>query len=416
MGVVLTKHRDSTGLVIDSMTRLPKVVLVGGEDVDARLELMHHLRKTYDVTALGSEPALHDSFAAAGFPYRDYPLSRRANPFLDLLTVGRLYAILRKLRPQIVHTFDTKPGVWGPLAAWLAGVPITVRTITGLGSLYTSDNLKTRCLRWIYQTLQRATGRFLDLAIFQNHDDARQLVAAGIVPEHKSRVILGSGVSTELFTPARVDEAQRIELRKELGVGAEEPLVTMISRIIRSKGVLDLVLAAQEVVHRYPNTRFLLVGPVDENSIDRLNSTELAQLRQTVICPGTRQDIPTVLGASDVFVLPSAYREGIPRVLLEAAAMGLPIVTTDSPGCNEVVEDAVNGFLIPAGAPRELARAILRLLEEPGLRRSFGQVSRQRAVERFDISVIAAQTRRVYQGLLSAAAASGKLSTGKARN
>lgn len=383
------------------MTSLPRVVLVGGHDVDARLELMRHLRECFNIMALGSEPALSDRFKAEGFTYRRYPLSRGVNPLQDVFTVGRLATIFRKLRPHIVHTFDTKPGVWGPLAARLAGVPIIISTFTGLGSLYASDDFKTRCIRSIYQTLQKSTCSLSNLAIFQNHDDARQLISAGIVVEPKTKVVLGSGVPTEVFMPSRIDEAQRTQLRSQLGLAPDATVVTMISRIIRSKGVLDFMHAAQEITSHHPNTCFLLVGPDDEDSLDRLSNEELTRLKQTVSCPGSMEDIPSVLAISDMFVLPSAYREGIPRVLLEAASMGLPIVTTDSPGCNEVVEHAVNGFLIPAGAPGELARAIEHLLERPDLRKSFGEISRKRAIERFDISVVAEQTLLIYQQLLS---------------
>ena len=137
------------------------------------------------------------------------------------------------------------------------------------------------------------------------------------------------------------------------------------------------------------------------NSVDQLNSAELHQLKQTVTWTGPRRDIPVVLAISDIFVLPSAYREGIPRVLLEAASMGLPIVTTDSPGCNEVAEHSVNGFLVPVRNPAALSRAILILIEQLELRLRFGHVSRRRAVEHFDLSIIAAQTRAVYQQLLA---------------
>lgn len=190
----------------------------------------------------------------------------------------------------------------------------------------------------------------------------------------------------------------------------------MVSRLIRSKGVLEFMAAAQEVGARFPHVRFLLVGPSDDESVDRLNSTELTQLKQTLTCPGPRRDIPAVMAVSDIFVLPSAYREGIPRVLLEAASMGLPIVTTDSPGCNEVVEHDVNGLLVPVGNPAALSQSILHLFEQPELRQRFGQASRHRAVERFDILIIADQTRSVYQELLAYKGLLAKPASGMRRN
>jgi glycosyltransferase involved in cell wall biosynthesis len=382
------------------MRRLPKVVLVGGPDIDARLDLMERLRGVADVSALGSRPALHPRFSAAGFGYQAYHLSRQANPISDLLTFGQLAGIFRRLRPDVVHTFDTKPGVWGCLAARLAGVPVIVGTVTGLGSLYSTDGWFTRSVRLVYQALQKLACRVSDLTIFQNHADADQFIAARLTATDKATVIPGSGIATDVFAPDRVLDPEKSQLRSELGLHTGEIVVTMISRVIRSKGVLEFAAAAGQVRSVCPQARFLLIGPEDKDSADSLSSSELAQLRRALIWPGPRREIPPVLAISDIFVLPSAYRDGIPRVLLEAASMGLPLVTTRSPGCDEVVAEGLNGFLVPAGDTAALARAILDLVEQPELRQRFGQASRQRAVERFDLGLIAAQTQAAYRELL----------------
>lgn len=396
------------------MSPLPKVLLVGGPDVDARLELMDRLKTVVDISAVGSQPDLKETFKARGFGYQGYSLTRKVNPLSDLMTLCRLFWIFRKLQPHILHTFDTKPGVWGCLAARLAGVPVIITTVTGLGSLYASDGLAVRLVRTIYQLLQKLASRLADLTIFQNDDDARQFIADRVVPDHKAIVIPGSGVPTDRFAPDRVSELEQSRLKAELGLGPGEIVITMISRVIRSKGVLEFMAAARDVSPLNPHVRFLLVGQPDEDSVDRLSATELTLLKQAVIWPGPRRDIPAVLAISDVFVFVSAYREGIPRVLLEAASMGLPIVTTDSPGCNQVVENEVNGFLVPPYDSAALKRAILRLIEQPELRQRFGQTSRQRAVEYFDLSVIAKTTFVVYQRLL-ATKAYGSLSLDPSR-
>jgi glycosyltransferase involved in cell wall biosynthesis len=379
----------------------PRVVIVGGPDVDARIELMHRLDDAFDLNALGSLPALEAKFSAEGFKYGSYRLSRHVDPVGDLATLSQLVLAFRRLKPQIVHAFDTKPGVWACLAARLAGVPAVVGTVTGLGSLYGSADLPTRLARRAYEMLQALACRASDLTVFQNREDPRHFVAAGITAPGKALVIAGSGVRTDVFAPDLIPEQERARLRDELGILPGQAVVTMISRVMRSKGVPEFMAAARDVGTTHPQTRFLLVGPADEESMDRLSAAELAELRETVTWPGPRTDIPLVLAVSDVFVLPSAYREGIPRVLLEAASMGLPIVTTDTPGCNEAVEDGVNGLLVPVQDPAALARAVVRLIERPDLRHRLGQASRQRAVERFDLSVIAAQTRAMYRQLLA---------------
>jgi glycosyltransferase involved in cell wall biosynthesis len=239
------------------------------------------------------------------------------------------------------------------------------------------------------------------MTIFQNHDDVRHFASQRIVPERKTRIILGSGIAAGSFDPAQVPEKDRALLRNELGFQDGEIVVTMISRVIRSKGIPEFMSAAQIVESYFSNVRFLLVGPEDQESIDRLREDELDRLKQVVTYPGPRRDIPTVLAISDIFVLPSAYREGIPRVLLEAASMGLPLITTDSPGCREVVEDGVNGFLMSVGDITGLSQMIIKLIEQPGLRRRFGQASHQRMLERFELSIVAAQTRSIYQQLLA---------------
>jgi glycosyltransferase involved in cell wall biosynthesis len=375
-------------------------MLVGGPDVDARLELMDCLKDAFNLSVLGTEPTLQDKFSAEGFGYNTYTLSRSANPFSDLQTVSELGHIFRQSRPQIVHTFDTKQGVWARLAARLAGVPVIIATLPGLGSLYASNSLKTRSIRVVYEKLQTLACHLSDMTIFQNHDDAHEFIKNGFVSKQKTKVILGSGVPTKHFSPAQVSAKERSQLRNELGYLPDSLVVTMVSRVIRSKGVLEFMDAAKDVGARQPNVHFLLVGSSDEKSIDRLTPMEISQLRQAVNWPGPRRDIPTVLAMSDIFVLPSFYREGIPRVLLEAASMGLPIVTTDTPGCNEVVKNGVNGFLVPVHDSAALAEAIVCLVEQPELRQRFGRISRQRAVKYFDLTIVAQQISLVYRNLL----------------
>lgn len=379
---------------------MPTVLLVGGPDVDARIPLMLRLQTDFKVGALGTSPTLRDRFNAEGFRYRSYRMSRKVDPILDLLSMTELVRIFRRLRPQVVHAFDAKPGVWGCLAARLAGVPVVISTVTGLGSLYGNRNLTARSTRLVYLALRKLSCAASDLTIFQNRDDAREFVGKGIVPARKSMIIPGSGVPTDVFAPTRVTAKERDGLKAELGIKPSEVVVTMVSRVMRSKGVLDFVEASQAVKLHDPDSHFVLVGAHDAESMDHLTDGELARLERMITWTGPRQDVPVVLAASDIFVLPSAYREGVPRVLLEAASMGLPIVTTDTPGCNDVVEDGINGYLVPARDPSALREAIQKLLAQPDLRRRFGLISRQRAVDRFDLTVVAEQTRSVYRQLL----------------
>ncbi len=380
---------------------IPIVLIVGGPDVDARLDLMRFMRNEFYFIAIGSSHELNPCFRKAGFTYHVYPLSRQVNPISDLVTIGYLLKLFRRLQPQIVHTFDTKPAVLGRLAARLANVPIVIGTLPGLGSLYVSNNLRIRLIRSVYQLLQKLACYFSDVTIFQTHGDAQMFIAESIVPKSKAVIIPGSGVRCDLYNPNRVSQIEQKKIRADLGVRDDEIVITMVSRLIRSKGVMEFVKAAKTVRQFNPQVSFLLVGPLDEESVDPLTTAELSELKQTVIWVGKRNDIFNILAVSDIFVLPSFYREGIPRVLLEAASMGLPIVTTNSPGCNEVVEHGVNGFLVPVRDPNALAEAISILVKRLDLRLRFGEESRRRAVANFDLSVIAEQTRAIYRELLT---------------
>lgn len=382
------------------MSTKPKVILVGSIDIDARLELMHSLSTDFDIRALGSSETLYEKFRAEGFEYTYYPLSRKANPLSDVMTLTRLFFIFRKLKPDLIHAFDTKPCVWARIAARLAGVPIIIGTLPGLGSLYVNESFINRLIRSVYQTLQKIACGLSDLTMFQNKDDAEQFVKDRIVSAQKVMIIPGSGVSTEMFSQTQVPNAEKAALKNELQIQPETLVITMISRIIKTKGVFEFMDAAREIKNCNSKVHFLLVGPVDNESLDRLNDSELEQLKQVVHWIGPRRDVRNILAISDVFVLPSAYREGIPRVLLEAASMGLPIVTTDSPGCREVAEPGINGFLVPLYDARALSHAISQLVEKPELRQQFGNVSRQRAVDEFDSLKIADRTRAKYRQLL----------------
>ena len=377
----------------------PIVCFVGGPDVDARLDLMRLLSRDFDVSAAGTDAGLVASFTTAGFGYRHYRMSRRVNPALDAYTVWRLVRIFRAERPTIVHTFDTKPGMWGRLAARLAGVPIVVGTLPGLGSLYANSDWKGKLTRLVYQPLQTVACHWADLTVFQNADDAREFERRGVVPRGRTAIIPGSGVRTDVFTPPRPDEAGPAR-RAELGLPGRGIVVVMISRILRSKGVLELAAAARAVRQAEPEVNFLLVGPADPDSLDALTAEELRDLRGSVTWVGPRRDVKEILALADIFVFPSFYREGIPRVLVEAASMALPLVAAEGPGSKDVVEDGVNGFLVPPKNPAAIADAVLRLVRAPELRARFGERSRQRAVSQFDLSVVAERTRSLYQALL----------------
>jgi glycosyltransferase involved in cell wall biosynthesis len=359
---------------------------------------MDRLKRNFDVCAVGTEPGLAASFARNGLRYRSYRMSRKVSPVLDLYAVWQLVRIFREENPVVVHTFDTKPAVWARLAAKIAHVPVVIGTLPGLGSLYAKPNWRMRLVRLAYQPLQTLACRWADLTMFQNEEDAREFERRRVVPRARAVVISGSGVRTDVFAPTDPEAASR--RRAELGL-QESIVVVMISRILRSKGVLDFAAAGRAARLANPAVRFLLVGREDTESLDALTGAELAKVRDSVTWLGPRDDVKDILELADIFVFPSFYREGVPRVLLEAASMGLPLVAANVPGSRDVVEDGVNGFLVAPRDPDAITEAVLRLAGARELRRRFGESSRERAVSRFDLSVVAGRTESVYRDLLA---------------
>lgn len=386
------------------MDQRPLVALVGGPDVDARIPLARELADRFRFVAYGSDANAEARFVENGIPFRGYPLSRRVAPIGDLRAIHRLATDFRAIRPDVVHAFDTKPGIYACVAARRARVPVVAATVTGLGSLYSRDDGTTRILRAVYETLQRIACRSSDFTVFQNGDDERRLLGARIAQRGKTAVVPGSGVDTRAFDPSRAPMA-RARVRSSLGLADDAVVVTMVSRVTRTKGALDFAEVARRCRHAGPRVRFLVVGPDDRDSVDRLSPRELGELQSAALWVGPRKDVPDVLAASDVFVLPSVCREGIPRALLEAAASGLPLVTTDTPGCNEACRDGENGYCAPPGDVSALARAVSTLVADADLRRAFGAASRRLARDRFDLRVVAAQMARLWEDRLSAARA-----------
>lgn len=297
-----------------------------------------------------------------------------------LLALTRLY---RRYRPALIHHFNAKPVILGSLAALLAGSHRVVNTITGLGHVFIRGGVTRYLAATAYSLLlSRSAG-----TIFQNPDDLYLFVERGWIPAQLARLIVSSGVDTARFRPAPATRAP-----------AEPTRVLMVARLLWQKGVGEFVEAADLVKERYPGTCFQLAGEWDPVHPDAVGEKWIhAVTNQGVIeFLGYLRNMPQQLHQTDIFVLPS-YREGAPRVLLEAAACGLPVVATDVPGCREMVLDGVTGLLIPPQDSRALAQAIIVLLQKPELRRRMGQAGRKRVEAEFDIRAVTARHLALYQ-------------------
>ena len=311
--------------------------------------------------------------------------SRRGlNPITELLTIFQLRTILKRIKPDIVHNVALKPVVLGSLAAQFAGVQNIVNAPVGMGYVFTSEENRARILRPVVNALIRySLGRPVRRVIIENNDDFNNLVASGFAKKDSIALIKGAGVDTKKFDYKPEPDGQ--------------VRVIMVSRLLRDKGVQEFIDAAKLVKARESTVQFVLVGDVDEGNPTSLTADQLTDLRKSrdVTWLGARTDIAELLAASHVACLPS-YREGLPKSLIEAASAGRPIVTTDVPGCREVVTHMVNGLLIQPRDVTALATAIEKLVNDPQLRQSMGKENRQKAESEYANEMIIAQTHGVY--------------------
>lgn len=295
------------------------------------------------------------------------------NPLRDLKALRNLYRLFREIKPDAVLGYTIKPVIYGTLAAWLAKVPKRYALITGLGYAFTGEargkrGLVLRMVRGLYgKALKRA-----DLVFFQNPDDEALFRQLGLLGEQvPTQVVNGSGIDTARFTQAPLPK------------GA--PSFLLIARLLGDKGVREYVAAAAKVREMYPDAVFRLVGFIDENP-DSITQAELDQwiAEGHIEYLGALEDVRPAIAGASVYVLPS-YREGTPRTVLEAMAMGRPIITTDAPGCRETVVEGDNGYLVPVKAVDELVDAMTRFIDQPELVASMGQRSRAIAEEKYDV-------------------------------
>lgn len=313
----------------------------------------------------------------------------------DFLALVELWRLFRRLEPDIVHTHNPKPGLYGRVAARAAGVPGIVNTVHGL---YASPEDRTARRALVY-TLERAASVCSGAELVQNPEDFRVLARLGI-PRHKL-VLLGNGVDLQRFHPA-ADEQGRREARADLGVDADAVVVGTVARLVWQKGFHELFEAAERLRDTHPDVVFVVVGGSDAGKADAIPPEQLAAAarRGRIVFAGSRDDMEHVYPAFDLFVLPS-HREGFPRSAMEAAACGLPVVATDIRGCRQVVSPGQTGLLVPLHDPVRLAAAIGELVCDPALRREMGAAGRRKAEAEFDDRTVVTTSLQAYERVLA---------------
>jgi glycosyltransferase involved in cell wall biosynthesis len=311
----------------------------------------------------------------------------------DAQALPELVRLFRRLRPDIVHTHNPKPGLYGRVAARAAGVPGIVNTVHGL---YASpeDPLAKRA---VVYGLERAASTCSHVELFQNPEDLDVMRRLG-VPAGKL-TLLGNGVDLERFRPRRSPE-QVAAARASLGVDPSAIVAGTVGRLVWQKGFAELFAAAGQMATLRPEVVFVVIGPEDPAKGDALSAADLEAARATgnIVFVGHRDDVEELYAGFDLFVLPS-YREGFPRSAMEAAASGLPVVATDIRGCRQVVDHERNGLLVPLHDADALALAIAELAANPALRTSMGAEARVKAEAEFDDRAVIATTLAAYERL-----------------
>jgi len=355
----------------------------------------HRLRLAHAARTAGAEVLIMthlDQFRTAieeeGLRVIPWHISRRSlNPLRELHTFFQVVRVYQRERPDLLHHVALKPIVYGGVAARLCGGIASVNAIAGLGHVFTSSLWPMRLLRIVLSRLLRVALRKNAKSVFQNEDNRDLLVQAGTVSSDQSVVIRGAGVDIERFTPQA----------EPTGV----PVVMFASRMLWEKGMLEFVTAAAKLRDNGLLARFVLVGKPDPENPSSIPNEQLHRWRRSGLVEywGHQNDMVAVLARANLVCLPS-YQEGLPKVLVEAAACGRAIVATDVPGCREVVRHEDNGLLVPPRDSDALAEALARLIKDPSLRARMGARGREIVVREFSEDIVLAETLAVYRELL----------------
>lgn len=342
----------------------------------------------YDVAVMTHVTAHADAIRDRGIRLLPWSLDRGSlDPRREVRAFAEVLRALRAERPDILHNIALKPVVYGALAARLAGIGAVVNAPVGMGYVFASQDPRARLLRRpIHAALRYLLRPKHGKVIFENADDLSEVIALGAISANDAVLIRGAGIDLAAFAPTPEPE----------GV----PVVTLTARMLWDKGVAEFVGAARQLKHEGVAARFLLVGAPDALNRAAIPQATLDawQAEGVVECLGFRSDVAAVLAESHVVCLPS-YREGLPKSLLEALAASKPVVTTDVPGCREVVADGVNGFLVPARSVAPLADALRKLIADASLRQRMGAAGRARAEAEFSTQRVTAETLAVYTAL-----------------
>lgn len=383
---------------------LQKVLIVSNTDLNIllfrRALVKALLDKGLEVHVCVPRGMHGDELMELGAALWHYPLARGS---LNPVSVPPSFKVMRELigflKPDVIHSFTHQANILVRFGT--QGKAKVVHTITGLGSGFLLPGVKGFAMRSFFKLLYVVTSGRCHALVFQNEADKAYFERNGLVRGANSLCIKGSGVDTNRFRPGLGHDAM-LETRGSLGLSPEHVVCTMTARLLYDKGVMEFAWAARKLSKLCPQARFLIVGESDPGNSRTLSREDMDMLRQqpNLTLTGWRDDMTRLWCLSDIGVLPS-YREGLPMSLQEAMACGLPVVTTDVPGCREIVNGGGHGVLVPLGNVDALVNALKELIENKERRKAMGKASREKAVRDFDGQKIAQEHISLYEHLLA---------------
>lgn len=337
---------------------------------------LNFMQKEYEVIAISSdEERLNNLGKQIGVKVFPVEMTREITPLQDMGSVWKLFRFFKKEKPLIVHTHTPKAGIAGMMAAKMAGVPIRLHTVAGL-PLLEAKGIKRKILGYVEKvTFSCATkvypnsGRIYEYLKENNYTSEEKLKVIGKGSSN--------GIDTAYFDPAKYPEKENIEIKKSLGIPENHLVFIFVGRLVRDKGINELVKAFEEINQEFPETTLLLVGPF-ESELDPLRKETIEKMdtHSKIIEVGYQNDVRPFLAIADVLTFPS-YREGFPNVVMQAGAMGLPSIVSNINGCNEIIEEGINGSIVPVRNVEALCQSMKKMYIDDNFRKSLGQNSRR---------------------------------------
>ena len=341
-----------------------------------RLGLLKTLEKEgYRIVTIAPRDEYSQKLEALGYEYREIKINNSGtNPIEEIRLIHDFVKLYKEVKPDILLHYTIKPNVYGSIAADILDIPV-ITNISGLGTVFLNNSFPSKIAKFLYKVAMRIPKK----VFFQNSDDRELFIAKKLVDPQKTALLAGSGIDTEKFAP-----------RKDVSPSGGPLQFLFIARLVKDKGIVEYVDAARILKEKYPDVEFAILGAFYPGNPTTIRQEEMHRWVKegAVRYLGVRDDVRSVIAAATCVVLPS-YREGLSRVLLEAASMAKPIVTTNVPGCKDVVEDGINGFLCRAKDVKDLANTMEKMILLPEAKREeMGKYGREKAVGEFDEKIV----------------------------